>query len=78
MERRVGFSIEEITSRLLHLENYNETSNYSSDENDKAVLHEAGALSEEVIQLHRTTGSTPDRHEGNQSPTIYHFTSRTP
>lgn len=82
-ERHVGISIEDITYHILRI-GITKTSNYSFDEDEKALHDENRALREEIIEWHLTTvrsyyrivwcnsiiSSTLVCHAGNQPKTL--------
>lgn len=69
MELHVDLSVDQITSHLLHVNNSNDTSTSSSEEDEKATHDDSRALGEELIQLCRTTSTTTALHAGNWAVT---------
>lgn len=59
MQIRGGLVIEEIIYRLLRLENADVKSNYSFDDEEKALLDDQRAPREEVNLLRCTTACSP-------------------
>lgn len=65
MERSVGISIEDISTRLMRLEQANDANDSSPYEGNEALRDEIRALREEVTMLRRTNGGTTNSNCNN-------------